>query len=220
MEILSALYEGFLGNPLLILYLIPVAILLYAITYMVFVFLFPNTFKFFHPDPVYKCSACSQKPARQLYLTTNKLLGNFCNTHLLERYSDYFMKSIFNMVVIELPHALKGYSGWSYFYCPSSQYNELAWKEDERKIAQKLIASINQENCEICSESATVLFISKSEINWNKYNNAMLYLEYIGKGKYYCRNHALEKISPRLTEFAGAIYVPHEEEGFQLITEI
>lgn len=220
MEILNVLYEGFLANPLLILYLIPIALLLYVIISMVSTFLFPNTFKFFHPDPTYKCIVCSQKTTRQLYQNTSKLVGNFCSTHLLEKYSEYVLKGTFNIVMIDLPRPLEEYAEWSYFYCPISEYNELAWSADERKIAEKMLSSINSNSCEVCSNNATVLFISRGEINWNKYNNAKLYSDYIGKGKYLCRRHALEKVSPRLKEFAGSIYAPNKEEGYQLIAEI
>ncbi|MBI2338209.1 hypothetical protein HYU95_03400 [Candidatus Daviesbacteria bacterium] len=182
----------------------------------------PGKFKKFK-----KCDLCQQPAYDILSGSSNKdeKMGIFCRRHLIERYSQQFIKTSLNFVMVEFQPRATRYTGAVYGYYPVSQLQKYFFKKDERQIVEQLLATILEKKCRSCDKKAQVLFISKEAAPWEKYNCYPFY-EYADKGEYLCLEHTLKRILPSIQnnpkhfDDGGGLWLPYLENGYQVTTEL
>lgn len=153
-----------------------------------------------------KCSTC-RKDANDVLFSDHKI-GSFCRNHLIEKYSDLFVKTPFNIVMIEYqPKLGAGYT--TYLYDPLS---ELDWG-DQGKIVELLTKGISDRECSQCGNRANILFIPKEVARFIQGADP----SFASKGEYLCKEHALKRIIPSFQDAKQslALYLPFKQDGLQ-----
>lgn len=164
------------------------------------------------------------KPAYDV-LTSDRTIGYFCRQHLLEKYSELFIGSPFNIVMVE--YQPEGISSPGYLYYPASEIDFKSQYDSNNnadEIVKSLLNTIKAKKCKVCAKQATVLYISKEISPFKKYKTEPRE-EFADKGEYLCKKHTLEKVIPALKNTSkhfdtyGGLYVPYKEDGYQATIE-
>lgn len=167
-----------------------------------------------------RCLVCSKKGAD--FLVSEKKLGPFCRKHLLEKYSELFLRNAFNAVIVEFQPKSTSLSSVCFCYYPIS---EIDWGGNQREIIRSLLAEIKVKKCRECSLDASVLFVTKESSPWKK-NGPDPQEEFIHKGEYYCKEHVLPLIisglenCPYPFNVEGGLHLPYKEDGYQVTMEV
>lgn len=197
---------------ILIVFLAPITLIVLAL----WIYLLKSFLRLFKKD---KCNICS-KPTRDV-LTEDpeyqKKIGAFCRQHLIEKYSEFFLKSKFKKVVIEFQPS--SHTGDVYLYYPVAHLDDFSWEKGGKEAIIKLVQSISGKKCKVCDNDAYVFFIPKEAAPIDKYKGNPS-LDFHSKGEYYCNNHALKRIIPSIQnnkkEFSenGGLQIP-VGDGYQ-----
>lgn len=174
-----------------------------------------------------KCNFCEQPAYDILSGSSNKdeKMGIYCRPHLIEKYSRQFIKTSFNLVMVEFQPQATHFTGSVYGYYPVSQLQKYFFEKDERQIVEQLLAAIPKKKCRSCDKKAQVLFVSKEAAPWAKYN-CYPFFEYAAKGEYLCLEHTLKRIlpgiqnNPKHFDDGGGLWLPYLENGYQVTTEL
>lgn len=170
-----------------------------------------------------RCRTCSQ-PARD-DLTHGKETFKFCRMHLVDTYSEHFLASPYKMIVVEFMPTTTSSTGAVYGYHPLSEMQKYGWSKKNQEVLEQLIKTIEGNKCFRCSKNASVLFIPKEKAPWERFGPNPS-PEYEKLGIYCCREHALERVipsirtNPKRFNDGGGLYIPYEEDGFQVTTEL
>lgn len=184
--------------------------------------IFSDFKKLFAPK---KCLLCSKTAYDTL--TGDKNIGEFCRQHLIEKYSQYFKTSHFNVVMVE--YQPKGLSSPSYYYYPVSDIDfrsRYSSKDDveAQDTIRHLLDVIKTKKCERCSKQASILFVSKEVSPFSKYQTTPR-KEFEQKGNYFCKDHAMEKIIPAIQNSTKhfdtyeGLCLSRKEDGYQATVE-
>lgn len=180
-----------------------------------------------------KCEVCGKKNADVLSQGKNRWF--LCRIHLMEKYTEIFLKNHFNVVAVEFlsdPRLLRFKHGMGfYYYLVSDPIFKDYFMEGPEKLKQ-LLGSIDSRKCEKCDSKAKVLFISKENAGWKeiKYNfvtndQGPYYFiapseDYLKKGHYFCNKHAVEEMTVSLKNYPksiirdGGVWLPFDDNGF------
>lgn len=189
-------------------------------------FLFPQLLeKLFSllPTKKKKCLICSQ-PAHDT-LTAKHEIGTFCRQHLIAKYSELFLMSSPNIVIVEFQPKATEFTGVVYGYYPLSELANFGWGKKDKDVIQTLVMKVKSEKCRICEKQSNALFLPKEVAPWKKYG-ASPNSDFISVGEFLCKEHALKRILPSLQtnpkyfDDGGGLYVPCKEDGFQVTTEL
>lgn len=196
---------------------IPISII--AFGFAIF-FLIYGIYIMFMPKPVFKCRIC-QKTDPDSLSAGNKQWWYLCREHLLERYSDLFLKNTFKVVMTEFTSddKSKNPDDAAFTYYPFSSHKE--YNIGNPKILKQLLDSIDGNNCSKCGSKAKILFVNKEDAVRTSDNYIIPSEEYLTRGQYLCNKHALDNVIPALKSYPqpivieGGVWLPYKEDGFQ-----
>ena len=147
-----------------------------------------------------------------------------CRTHLMDEFSRGFQASRFRMAVFEYDPLASKYTGEIYAYYPVSALRRFNWKEEDQRVLQTLLKKVDTAAiCQQCGvDHCRVLYLSKEAAPWQK--SARVFEEYEHSGELVCTRCALERLLPVLRNspknFVEGLYLPYQEEGMYMTTEL
>ena len=128
------------------------------------------------------------------------------------------------MVIFEFDAQASKYTGEIYGYYPYSKLSQFRWTEDERQVVKILLNKIDtQALCQQCNATnCQILYLSKEAAPWER--SARILQEYKDKGELLCSACALDRLLPVLRNnpkhFAEGLYLPYQEAGIYITTEL
>lgn len=158
-------------------------------------------------------------------LTSDHTIGYFCRDHLLQKYSELFVKSPFNVVMVEYQPESISFPG--YLYYPASEIdfrNRYDPNNKANEVVKQLLSTIKVKKCSMCNKQVSILFVSKEVSPFKKYKSEPRE-EFAQKGEYLCKEHTLERIIPCLRssrkhfDTNEGLCLPNKEDGYQATIE-
>lgn len=112
-----------------------------------------------------KCLVCFKEATDVLVINSNRK-ENYCRSHLISKFSEYFKSFSYNMILFH-PEQEREYCGSMYPYYPIEEFEKYNLPKEDKFKSQEILRGINGPCMQCENHQAKIAYFKKGILGWD-----------------------------------------------------